>query len=114
MKKLFFFVFVIISALIINNLIHSIYSLWNKDDVVRGEQLWLEKEKQKHNQLTARLTFVKSQEFIEEEARNKLFMGKSGEAEVLIDPKLIANALAKERKSEALPPWQQWMNLFFY
>ncbi len=70
----------------------------------------LDREKQENQQLKTELSYVKSQEFIEEEARNKLFMVKPGESGVIVPQDLIKK---KEVKKEIeLSNWQQWINLF--
>ena len=70
----------------------------------------LEREKELNQELKARLSYVKSDEFVETEARNKLFMVKEGETGVIVPKNLIEK---KEVKKEIiLPPWQQWINLF--
>ncbi len=70
----------------------------------------LDREKQENQQLKTELSYVKSQEFIEEEARNKLFMVKPGEAGVIVPQELIKEKIVK--KEMALPNWQKWLNLF--
>ncbi len=109
-KKFFYFVVIIISLITIQNLVRSIYNLWNKQDLVVKAKKDLDREKQENQQLKTELSYVKSQEFIEEEARNKLFMVKPGESGVIVPQDLIKK---KEVKKEIeLSNWQQWINLF--
>ncbi len=101
---------IIISLITIQNLVRSIYNLWNKQDLVVKAKKDLDREKQENQQLKTELSYVKSQEFIEEEARNKLFMVKPGESGVIVPQDLIKK---KEVKKEIeLSNWQQWINLF--
>lgn len=109
-KKVAFFVTIVVCLFIINGLIHSIFDLWNKQDVVVKARQELDLEKQKNDELKVQLGYVKSEEFVEEEARNKLFLVKPGESDVIIPKNLI-------KKEEVKPPppppnWQQWLNLF--
>lgn len=110
MKKIVFFVVLVASVFAINNLVRSIYSLWNKQDLLSLAQKDVEKEKAENIELLQKLKIVESEEFIEKEARNKLFMVKPGEHLVVlpsIEPK-------KEQKTNVdLPNWQKWLNLFF-
>lgn len=112
MKKALYIVTVIVLLLIINSLINSIYNLWHKQDLLTSAQKQLQSEQQKNQKLKGELSYVQSQQFIEEEAHNKLFLVKPGEQEVLISQKL-ANDSPASKKSQNLPNWQQWLNLFF-
>jgi len=100
--------------MVINNLIHSIYTLWQKHDLVTLAQKELERQKQENQKLKSQLSYVQSQEFIEEQARNKLFLIKPGEQEVLISEDLIKGAStpsARTKKDD--PNWRKWWSLFF-
>jgi len=112
MKKAAFILTVIVLALIINSLIHSIYDLWNKQDLLTSAQKELEAQKLKNQKLKGELSYVQTRQFIEEEAHNKLFLVKPGEQQVLISKNLIDQNEAKKAK-ENLPNWQKWLNLFF-
>ena len=67
MKKVLYFVTIIVCLVIINGLVRSIYDLWHKQDVVVSVKTDLEKEKKENERLKKQLVFVKSQEFIEED-----------------------------------------------
>jgi len=112
MKKVVFFTTIIASLIIINNLIQSIYSLWHKKELLVTAQTQLEKEKERNRQLSQRFKVVQSQEFIEEEARNKLFLGRPGESQVII-PQSLASAAASRGKIPQKPNWKLWWELFF-
>ena len=109
-KKIVFFTTIVISIIIINGLVRSIYDLWNKQDVVERARVDLEKQRQENKELQAQLSYVKSDEFIEKEARDKLFMVKEGESKVLIPDSLIE----KEEPEEVIvvPNWKKWLDLF--
>lgn len=76
----------------------SISSIFSAYEVIkRGSRLTkarkeLESLKLEKDRLLKRLEYVKSEEFIEEEARNKLNMIKPGE-EVYLRPKIIGDEL---------------------
>ena len=110
MKKVFFFLAIIVCIITINGLVRSIYNLWNKQDLVVSAKSDLEKEKQENQRLKSELSRVKSDEFIEAEARNKLFLVKPGESGVIIPSSLTAK---KPPAPAPEPPnWQKWLNLF--
>lgn len=109
MKKIVYFLTIAVCLIIINNLIHSIYDLWDKQDLVVRAEKELQNEKEENQRLKSRLVYVKSNEFIEEEARNKLFMVKPGESGVIVPADLLEK---KEKKKDLeLPNWQKWINL---
>lgn len=114
MKKVLYLLILIISLFIINNLIRSIFSLWQKHDLIGEATLQLQKEKNEHEKLEDQLDRVKRVDFVEEEARNKLFMVKPGENMVLLGDVPTDPAEKKvASKAEAVPIWRQWWNLFF-
>jgi cell division protein FtsB len=110
-KKIIYIVTVIILLVIINNLIRSIYDLWHKQDLLTAAKEKLELEKERNNKLKAELSYVQSEKFIEEQARNKLFMSKPGEQDILIQKNLIQKEKDKP-KIDTRPNWQRWLNLF--
>lgn len=109
MKKAIYIASVIILIVIINGMAHSIYDLWHKRDLVTAAQKELDRQKAENEKLKKRLVEVKSRQFIESEARNKLFLVKPGEREVLI----AKAAEKKESKPKVIVPiWQRWVSLF--
>ena len=109
MKRLLFLLAVIVCLVIINQLARSIYDLWNKKDLVVSAQKDLEREKKENITLKERLAYVKTPRFIEEEARDKLFLVKPGEEGVIIPKELIT--AKKTVKVEAKSPWREWIEL---
>ncbi|OGH10730.1 MAG: hypothetical protein A3B38_04590 [Candidatus Levybacteria bacterium RIFCSPLOWO2_01_FULL_36_13] len=111
MKKAAYIIAVVGLLLVINGLIGSIFDLWSKQDVVKEAQRKLEQEKAKNAKLKAEYTLAQKQDFVEKEARNKLFWVKEGEQNVLIPEDL----LPKDNEIKAIkqdPYWKQWVNLF--
>jgi cell division protein FtsB len=111
MKKIIFIIVIITLLLIINDLTHSIWNIWQKKDVVSQAQKTLNVEKQENQRLKAALSYSQTQEFIEKQARDKLFMSKEGEQKVLI-LKDQEDLSSLEDKSND-PNWKKWWNLFF-
>lgn len=112
MKKAGFVVVVIVLLLIINSLLHSIYDLWHKQDLVVLAQKELDKEELKNQKLKGELSYAQSSQFIEEAAHNKLFLVKPGEQSVLISQELLG-VNSKKSAQDNLPNWKKWINLFF-
>ena len=110
LKKAIFLIIVIVLLLVINSLVHSIYDIWSKQDLLNQAQKELTKEEQKNQKLKAELSFVQTPQFIEGEARNKLFLVKPGEQQVLIPNTASESSKVQEKQT---PSWQQWLNLFF-
>jgi cell division protein FtsB len=111
MKKVFFVITVIVLLLIINNLLHSIFELWHKQDLLTQAENQLASEQVLNQKLKAELSYTKTSQFIEEEARNKLFMVKPGEQSILISEDLLKPYLST-KPSPKIPNWQKWWNLF--
>ncbi|HZJ18526.1 MAG TPA: septum formation initiator family protein [Patescibacteria group bacterium] len=112
MKKIVFIAIVVALIVVINNLVHSIYDLSQKQDFVVSAKKELEDEKMLNQKLKAQISIVQSKDFIEQEARNKLFMGKPGEQPVIIPVNLLEGK-KEEKPQDKSPNWQKWWNLFF-
>lgn len=110
MKKILFFLAIIVCLFIINGLVRSIYDLWSKQDLVVKAKNDLEREKKTNLELKNQLSYVSGNQFIESEARNKLLMLKPGESGVIVPPDLIEKKAPK--KTPERPNWQKWLNLF--
>jgi len=110
MKKILYIAAIVVFLLVINGLAHSIYDLWTKRDVLTAAQKALEQEKIKNQKLKGELSYVKTREFVEEEARNKLFLAKPDEKVVIIP---VATKSASEKKEPPKANWKKWLELFF-
>ncbi len=111
MKQIIFIAIVIFLVLVIINLSFSLYSLWSKQDLLMQTKQQLVREQQEHQKLEKGLQQVSSPLYVEEQARNNLFMGKPGDVMVIMSS---ASSSAQTKPSEkAKPIWLQWWNLFF-
>lgn len=113
MKKVLFVIVLIASFLVIRNLGVSIYNLWQKQHLITRIQTELEQEKKRNKELKEKITQAQSVEFIEEEARNKLFMVKEGEQEILISRKLLEPQGGGNNEPSIRSNWQQWIEVLF-
>lgn len=112
MKKILFITITIILLLIINNLVRSIYDIWQKKDFVAEAEKELIFQKQENQRLKSELSYVQTPEFVEKEARDKLFMVKEGEKRVLL-PKEGDEVAIENFPETNLPNWKKWLELFF-
>ena len=110
MKKVIFIITVVILILIINGLAHSMYEIWQKKDFTAQTQKELDFQKQENQRLKSALSYSQTQEFVEKEARDKLFMVKAGERKVLISKE--SDSFQEVQKNND-PNWKKWLKLFF-
>lgn len=114
LRQVIFISIIIASFFIINNLVHSIYTLWQKRDLVVDAQVEAERQKEKEQELKKKLGMVERPDFIEQEARNKLFLAKPGERIVVLSQKdLEASNSGKKKITDTRPNWKKWRDLFF-
>lgn len=110
MKKVLYVLIIMVSLYIVNSLVRSIYGLWQKRDLIVIAKEELRKEQNEEKKYKDELARVKRVDFIEEEARNKLFMGRPGEQIILIDKNAkfkIAPVVTPPQ-----PHWKEWLNFF--
>lgn len=77
--------------------------------IVAQKQLAVEKKE--NSRLKQTLSEAEKVEFVESQARDKLFLVKPGENVVLLPKKTYSEV--KTAEEERLPNWQAWVNLFF-
>lgn len=113
--RLLNFLVLIIGGLIIFNLATNIVRLWSKRGIIDKERQYLEVLKNRHAELKLQLKYVKSEEFLEKEARDKLGLGKPGE-EVWVLPEVIGGVKNSEDiedvKGNEGVIWRKWLELF--
>lgn len=112
MKKAIFFLIIIFSSMIINNMVHSIYNLLGKETLLKKEKNELTNQTKEHEKLKKQLAKVNSPVFVEGEARNKLLLVKKGEEPVFISKRVSATSEKGVQKDHKKPVWQQWLDLF--
>jgi cell division protein FtsB len=110
MKKIIFIIIIAILLLIINDLVRSMFDIWHKKDYITQAQKELSFQKQENQRLKSALSYSKTQEFMEKQARDKLFMVKNGEQEVLIQQNEGSQSLSEQDND---PNWRRWWKLFF-
>lgn len=113
MKRILFVIFVAVCLVIINNLVRSVYDLWQKKDLIAKAQKELIHQKQENDRLKSDASYAASREFIEKEARDKLLLVKQGEQQILISQDLIRESKPSEKENKEKPNWKKWLKLFF-
>jgi len=88
----------------------SIYSLWNKKDLLLKAQSQLDRAKKENKDLKRQLEVVQNPFYIEEMARTRLFLAKPDEKEIILS--LPTPSVPQEQKAN-IPNWRQWIDLFF-
>lgn len=113
-KKIAFFIIVIASLFVINNLVKSISDLWQKKSIVENARMEVEEEKKRNVELKNMIKQVDDSQFVEEEARNKLFLSKPGEKKIILSLTDFVSSDSAMLKSEDMRPnWKKWWDLFF-
>ncbi|MGH7203547.1 MAG: FtsB family cell division protein [Candidatus Levyibacteriota bacterium] len=113
-KKIVFFTIVLVGIIIINNLAHSIYVIWQKQDLIIRAQNNLQAEKNENQKLKKAIAQVNKPEFIESQARNNLNLAKPNE-EIVVIPTgtMAAKTSTSNRPKDPQQNWQKWWNYFF-
>ncbi|MGI8419456.1 MAG: FtsB family cell division protein [Candidatus Levyibacteriota bacterium] len=113
-KKIVFFTIALIGIVVINNLAHSIFIIWQKQDLITRAQNNLQEEKKENQKLNKAIALVNKPEFIESQARDNLNLAKPNEEIVLIPTKTIATkSSTPSRPQDSQQNWQKWWNYFF-
>lgn len=113
-KKIAFFTIIIVLLLTINNLIGSIYSIWQKQNLIIQAQDKLTAEKEENQKLKKQIVSVNQPEFVESEARNNLLLTKPGEGIIILPQGQFADTQGTPKKIiDTRPYWQQWLDVFF-
>lgn len=114
MKRILFIIFIVISFVIIYNFSSSIYRLLSKKDVLIQAQNELKKTQMQNAELKKQLSHVKNPEFVEEQARDKLFLVKPGEKTVVIPQSLLPTPIPLKKLIISPSNWQKWMAIFAF
>ena len=114
-KKVIFILVGVFLVILGYSLISQIISTLRSDDRLEQASTELHKLELKNRELRKRLAEVKSIEFIEQQARDKLSFGREGETVVIIPEEKIQEVLSDKDENEEpkLPNWQGWLRLFF-
>lgn len=113
MKRILFAVLVLSLILVIVGLGRSIYDLWRKQDLVISYQKQLAKQKNENQALKQKVSLTNKPGFVEEQARDNLFLSKPGEQNVIIPGELLIGTNSAKPIEDPSPNWKKWWSLFF-
>ena len=113
-RKIIIGVIIVVVLIIAYNLLVQITDALRSGDRLSSAAETVFKLEAKNRELKNKLSSVQSQEYIEEQARNKLGLGKPGETVVIIpDDKLKLVLGASQSAQIRLPNWLGWWKVFF-
>lgn len=112
-KKIAYFTAVIILLLTINDLANSIYTIWQKKDLVTQAQKDLNTQKKENQDLKKAIAQVNQPQFIESEARDKLLLTKPGEGVIMIPSGELKLPPTLTKPIDTRPNWKKWWDFFF-
>lgn len=113
-KRIISFIILIVGIGLIINFSRDILRLLKTGDRVQQTQLRVEELEKENLELRGLKEYYQSEEFIEEQARNKLNLVREGETIVILPPnveELIG--WKEEEKPQEVPNWKKWWRLFF-
>lgn len=117
MKNRLLSIAILIFALcLIVSLSRDIINLIQKEEEIEGSQLEVEELEVKNEELKKQLEYVKSAEFLEKEAREKLGLAREGETVVILPEnieEIIGANQSQISENQEMPNWKRWLNLFF-
>jgi cell division protein DivIC len=93
-------------------IIRSVYTLSQKKGIIAERQSVLRGLITQNSQLQEQLREATSSAFIEQAARDKLGLVRTGETVVIMDKSQLVNP-DNQKNLQELPPWKQWWSLFF-
>jgi len=112
-NRLIKIIIVVIGIGLIISLSRNIYRLLKAGDQVKLAQQRLEELEKEHQELLEKEEYYQSEEFVEQEARNRLNMGKPGETVVILPPSAGEAGEISSSPAPELPNWRKWLKLFF-
>ncbi|MBI2039620.1 septum formation initiator family protein [Candidatus Microgenomates bacterium] len=113
-KRISLGIAILIMFLIGYNLINQISDALKSSERLSQEADNLAQLQAQNRQLKEKLSQIQSEEFIEEQARNKLGLAKAGETVVIIPEEKLKEVLGTSESAQIrLPNWLGWWRLFF-
>jgi len=97
--------------LLVINVIRSWQHLSVRGDIIQQIQDRLDKAQRQNEDLKKQLVQVESRQYIEQEARNKLNLGRGGEMIVLL-PSISPPAEPTPTIIDTFANWQRWIRTF--
>lgn len=110
MKRILPIIIILVLLFVIRNIVVSIQTLLQNEHTLTKLQEQVQQKQQEHAFLQERLEYVQSNNYIEEEAREKLNLVKEGEY-IILFPSPTDTPLEPQVKKNH-PNWEKWWKLF--
>lgn len=104
---------IFVGIILIIKLCGDILRLRRAADQIEIAEKRVEQLEDEKRELLKKKEYYQSEEFIEQEARNKLNMARPGETIVVLPQTGGKSSEFGEKKTEELQNWQKWWKLFF-
>ena len=113
-RKIISFTILIIGIGLIINLSRDILRLLKAGERIEQAQFRVKELERENIELQELEEYYQSEEFIEEQARNKLNLAQEGETVVILPPNVEELVgWQEEEKLPEIPNWKRWFKLFF-
>ena len=115
LRKIILTAIILLSFVIIYNLLRQITDAVSSEDRLSAQAEAVYQLETTNRQLKKKLSEVKSPQFIEKEARDKLGLGKPGETIVVIPEEKLKSVMEASNSAQdiRLPNWLGWWRVFF-
>jgi hypothetical protein len=91
----------------------NVMRLWKAGKGVENTRIKVKEAEKENESLKKRLFEVRSDDFVEREARDKLGMGKEGEMILILPEMNKLEASSAKDSEERQETWRKWWNLYF-
>ncbi len=112
MKRILFIIILVVTSISVMNSLRTIVTLWQKQTLLQDAKKELITKQKENEELKKQLALVNKENFVEDEARNNLFLEKPGDTTVFIPKDLLNNKKIIPMNKTKLPNWQQWIQTF--
>ena len=106
----------VLGVFLIISLLRSIIDIWQKGGLVDKEEERFAKTRLENEELAKEFESLQSPEYIEKQAREKLGLGREGEAVVVLPPNANETPGLEDKTLPKIfdkPVWQQWVSFLF-
>lgn len=115
LRKVIIISIIVVVLVVIFNLISQILTTIKSGERLSSQAEVVYSLEAKNRELKKKLTQIQSPQFIEEQARNKLGLGKPGETMVIIPEDKLKAVMGATQSAQItrLPNWLGWWRVFF-
>lgn len=114
-RKIVVILAVILVLLIAYNLINQILVAFKSSDRLSAAAEKVYSLEAQNSELKKKLQEIKSPQFIEQQARDKLGLSRKGETVVIIPEQKLKEVLGVSQSAEIrFPNWQGWLKIFLH